>query len=99
VIEALAVSPAATRQIWRYLLDVDWMGSRPGYRVGAAVERTDAEPDLRLDVSALASVYLGGFTFAQLARALRLKELRERAVARADALFRSDRAPWCPEIF
>jgi predicted acetyltransferase len=54
---------------------------------------------MRLDVSALGSVYLGGFTFAQLERAGRVAELREGAVKRADDLFRADRAPWCPEIF
>jgi predicted acetyltransferase len=69
------------------------------YRVGGGVARTDADADLRLDVSALGSVYLGGFTFAQLARAMRVEELRPGGVARADALFRTDRAPWCPEIF
>jgi predicted acetyltransferase len=55
--------------------------------------------DLRLDVSDLASVYLGAFTFAQLQRAGLVDELSEGAVARADAAFRTDRAPWCPEIF
>jgi predicted acetyltransferase len=50
-------------------------------------------------VGALGSAYLGGFTFAQLARAGRMEELRAGALERADALFRSDRAPWCPEIF
>ena len=69
------------------------------YRVGDDPARTDAAADLRLDVSTLASVYLGGFTFAQLARALRVDELRPGGIARADALFRTDRAPWCPEIF
>ncbi len=66
---------------------------------GGRAERTDADPDLRLDVADLATPYLGGFTFAQLARALRVEELTAGAIARADALFRSDRAPWCPEIF
>lgn len=70
------------------------------YRVGGeGAERTDAEPDLRLDVSALGSAYLGGFTFGQLARGLRLEEARPGGVARADTLFRTDRAPWCPETF
>jgi predicted acetyltransferase len=64
-----------------------------------AGERTNADPDLRLDVSDLASVYLGGFTFAQLVRAGRVEELTPGAVPRADATFRTDRAPWCPEIF
>jgi predicted acetyltransferase len=56
-------------------------------------------PDLRLDVSDLASVYLGAFTFAQLRRAGRVEELTDGAISRADAAFRTDRAPWCPEIF
>jgi predicted acetyltransferase len=61
--------------------------------------RTDAEPDLGLDVSALGSVYLGGFTWAQLRRAGRVEELRPGGVERADDLFRTDMRPWCPEIF
>ena len=70
------------------------------WRVGGdGVEATSEPPDVRLDVTALGSVYLGGFTFAQLARALRVEEAREGGLARADALFRADRAPWCPEIF
>jgi predicted acetyltransferase len=75
-----------------------WNAGR--WRVSAGgVERTDAEADLACDASALACVYLGGFTFAELARALRVKELRAGGLARADALFRTDRAPWCPELF
>jgi len=62
-------------------------------------EKTAAEPALACDVASLGCVYLGGFTFAQLARALRMRELRPGAIARADAMFRSDRAPWCPELF
>lgn len=66
---------------------------------GGEAARTDEEPDLRLDVAALGSAYLGGFTFAQLRRALQVEELREGGVARADRMFRTDIAPWCPEIF
>jgi predicted acetyltransferase len=162
VIEAMGVTPEATREIWRYLFDIDWMNSikagllpvdhpllfllaeprRMGLRVtdalwvrlvdvGAALaarsygegqslvievvdgfcpwnegryrvpggERTDADPDLRADVTTLGSVYLGGFTFAELARALRVEELSPGGIARADTLFHADRAPWCPEIF
>ena len=62
-------------------------------------ERTDAEPDLALDVSALGSAYLGAVSFTQLRQALRVEELREGAVARADALFAWRPLPWCPEIF
>jgi predicted acetyltransferase len=162
VLEAMGTTPEATREIWRYLLDIDWMSSikagllpvdhpllfllaeprRMGFRIGDALwvrlvdvgvalaarsyregpsvvievedafcpwnegryrvpggDRTDADPDLRADVTALGSVYLGGFTFAELARALRLEELSPGAIARVDTLFDTDRAPWCPEIF
>jgi predicted acetyltransferase len=61
--------------------------------------RTTAEPDLRLSADTLGCVYLGGFTFSDLARAGRVEELRDGALARAQALFRTDLAPWCPEIF
>ena len=61
--------------------------------------KTTAPPDLRLDVDALGSAYLGGFTVAQLARAGRVDELTPGAVERADALFRTGRSPWTPEIF
>jgi predicted acetyltransferase len=67
---------------------------------GGSCERTNNEPDLRCDVTALGSVYLGGFTFAELQRALRVDELREGAIDRADSIFRrTGVAPWCPEIF
>jgi predicted acetyltransferase len=164
VVEALGVSPQATAELWRFLLDVDWIERVKAYLlpidhplflllaephrmrftvvdglwvrlvdVGAALSargyagdgavvfdvrddfcpwnagrwrlengtatRTDAEPELRLDVSVLGSAYLGGFTFAELAAGLRVEELAPGAIARADALFRTDRAPWCPEIF
>jgi predicted acetyltransferase len=62
-------------------------------------KRTSAGAQIRCDVSALGSVYLGGFTFEQLLRGGRIEEVRRGAVARADALFASSRAPWCPEIF
>jgi predicted acetyltransferase len=68
-------------------------------RFSANGTRTAADAELRLDVADLGSVYLGGFAFAELERAGRVEEVVEGAVARADALFRSDRAPWCPEIF
>jgi predicted acetyltransferase len=61
--------------------------------------RTTSAPHLRLDASALGSVYLGGFTFSQLVRGGRVEELRRGAATRADALFATARAPWCPEIF
>lgn len=164
VIEALGVDLAATREVWRYLLEIDWMDeilawllpvdhpllhllARPdsmrlraetglwvrlvdvgaalsarGYRADGRVTFEVADPfcpwnegtwtlqdgvarqsrravDLRLDVTSLGATYLGGFSFAQLARAGLVEEARRGAAARADALFATDRAPWCPEIF
>jgi predicted acetyltransferase len=164
VLEAIGATPEATRELWRFLLDIDWVAkvkasllpvdhplffllARPRamkfrasdalwvrlvdvpaalrarwindaepvvfdvadpfcpwnegrYRVGAEkVERTDSAPELAVDVNALGSVYLGGFSFAQLARAGRIEAKSDGAIARADALFATDRAPWCPEIF
>ena len=62
-------------------------------------ERTDTEPDLALDVSALGSAYLGAVSFTQLRDAGRVQELRDRAIHRADALFAWRPLPWCLEIF
>jgi predicted acetyltransferase len=75
-----------------------WNQARWRVANGSA-ERTTAPADLQLDVSALGSVYLGGFTFEQLRWAERLKELKPGTVARADELFRAERQPWCPELF
>jgi predicted acetyltransferase len=66
---------------------------------GGTAERTKDEPDLRLPVQSLGSAFLGGVQFAALARAGRVEELREGALAQADGLFRWDRLPWCPQIF
>jgi predicted acetyltransferase len=76
----------------------DWNDGRWRLEDGVC-ERTDAEPDLALDVSALGSAYLGAVSFTQLQEALRVEELREGALKRADALFAWRPLPWCPEIF
>jgi predicted acetyltransferase len=164
VLEALGATPTAERDIWAYLLAIDWKAvvkafllppdhalflllatpRRLRYRmgdgiwvrlvdVGAALSgrkystdgsivfevhddfcpwnegrwklengsasRTDDEADIVLGAQALGSAYLGGIPFAALARAGRIEELKDGAVTRADALFRWDRHPWCPEIF
>ena len=67
--------------------------------INGRAEKTTADADLACDVSSLGCVYLGGFAFAELARALRVKELNAGALARADAMFHTDRKPWCPELF
>jgi predicted acetyltransferase len=75
-----------------------WNAGR--YRLGGGgVERTNDPAELELDVADLASVYLGAFTFSRLAAAERVRELKEGALARADALFRTARPPFCPEDF
>ena len=163
VLEAIGDSPAATRELWRYLLAIDWMDeihcellpadhplfllvqrpNRLNWRVfdgiwlrlvdvGAALSaragvgrvtfevtadpvlpenvgrwtvedgvarRSRRRADVLLDVQALASAYLGGFTFAELARAGRVEEVVRGGLARADAHHRVDAKPWCPEIF
>jgi predicted acetyltransferase len=66
---------------------------------GGRCVRTDEEPGIRCDVSALGAAYLGAFTFAELERGLRVEELRPGAIGAADAMFRWNVAPWCPEIF
>jgi predicted acetyltransferase len=169
VIEAMATSPTATRELWRFLFGVDlvstveawalaadnplfllvteprrlrmklgdalWLrivdveralsarsyegdgslsldladGFLPGnagaWRLEvsggkAVVTRLETGAgELRMDVADLASAYLGGFSFTRLARAGRVEELAEGALDRADALFRTPVAPWCPEVF
>jgi predicted acetyltransferase len=75
-----------------------WNAGR--WRVGpSGVLRTGDDADLALDVADLASVYLGAFTFSRLAAAERVQEVQNGALARADALFRTPRPPYCPEDF
>jgi predicted acetyltransferase len=75
-----------------------WNAGR--WRVAAdGVDRVEADPDVRAGAAELACVYLGAFTFTQLAAAGRVEELRPGGVGRADRIFRTDRMPWCPEVF
>jgi predicted acetyltransferase len=74
-------------------------GNRGRFAVGAEPGRTDAEADVALRASDLASAYLGAFTFERLAAAGRAKELRPGGLARATALFATPIPPFCPEGF
>src|SRR4029450_7187562 len=65
-----------------------WNAGR--WRVGRTVARSDGDADLELDVADLASAYLGAFSFTRLADAERVRELKDGALARADALFRTE---------
>ena len=163
VVEAFAVTPEATRAIWRYLLDLDgcatikagflpadhplvllaaeprrmrltfrdgcflrlvdvetalssraygpgdvvieivdtlcpWNAGKWLVRDGGAV-RTDRAADISCGVSALASAYLGGFSWAQIVASSRAKAADDEAVLRADRVFERRGAPWVPEIF
>ncbi|MFB7982524.1 GNAT family N-acetyltransferase [Streptomyces vinaceus] len=62
-----------------------------------AVTREPA--DLRLDASALGSLYLGDESAVRLGALGRIVEERPGALALADAVFRTARRPWCPDIF
>jgi predicted acetyltransferase len=164
VVEAIGVEAVATRELWRFLTELDWTDeimawllptdhpvqhlfgrfdyldlkvgtglwvdlvdvgaslSARGYagdgRVtfelshpfcpwndgtwtvsDGAAKRSSRRPDVRLDATALGAAYLGGITFGELARAGLVEEASRGGLSRADALFASDRAPWCPEIF
>jgi predicted acetyltransferase len=70
-----------------------------GGPTNAACERCTDDPDLELSAADLAAVYLGGNRFHTLQEAGRIQELHRAAVARADAMFATDRAPWCPSHF
>ncbi|GAA4552181.1 GNAT family N-acetyltransferase [Amycolatopsis samaneae] len=60
---------------------------------------TDREPDLSLDVSDLGSIYLGGTAPSTLVHAGHVRAHHADAAARADALFRTERAPHCLHWF
>jgi predicted acetyltransferase len=164
VLEAIGVTPQASAEIWRFLLDIDWaktttvshlpldhplflllanprlmrlrvsdtlwirlvdVGAALSGRAYAGAEsivfevadatcpwnegrwkleggkasRTDEPAELALDVDVLGSAYLGAVSFAELREAMRVEELVEGAVGRADAIFQWHPLPWCPEIF
>lgn len=70
-----------------------------GGPAGAESKSNGGTLDLELDVADLAATYLRGNRFRALFEAGRIEELRSGAVARADAMFATYRAPWCPSHF
>jgi len=64
-----------------------------GEAIGIGRADPGVEPDLVLDTADLATVYLGAFTFADLARAGRVGECRDGAVADADRPFATTGTP------
>lgn len=65
---------------------------------GARCRRTDAEPDVALEIADLGAVYLGGGGLQLLRRAGRVHG-DWAALRRADAMLGWNPAPWCPETF
>jgi predicted acetyltransferase len=65
----------------------------------ATCARTDAEPDLTIDVRPLGAAILGGTRLVDASRAGGATEHRPGALAAADALFRTADPPWCSTWF
>ncbi len=76
----------------------DWNEGRlrlDGGREGAVCAPTGREPDLTLSAADLGAAYLGGVRLRTLHHAGRVDEHTPGALARADAMFATDRQPWC----
>ncbi|WP_239143660.1 sterol carrier protein domain-containing protein [Actinoplanes philippinensis] len=109
-VRLLDVPRALTARGWfadgELVLDVDdsFLGERGRYlltvRDGKAeCVPTGREPDLSLDVRDLGSICLGGTLPSVLVRAGHIRAHRVGVAARADALFRAERAPYCVHWF
>jgi predicted acetyltransferase len=101
--EALAARTYGTRDA--LVLEVEdalcpWNAGRFRLDGGAGrATRTEEAPHLRVPITALGAAYLGGISFRRMADAGLIEERVAGAVERADGIFRSPRAPWCPEQF
>lgn len=91
----------------RVVLEVtdDTIGSNAGrwsleVKGGSAdVTSTADAPDIACDITDIGAAYLGAVSFTRLADARRVTELTPGSLERADAMFRTVRAPWCPKVF
>lgn len=72
---------------YRLVVNEDW-GT-------ADVSRTHAEPDLELEASTLASIYLGGVSPVALAEVGRIRQLSPGMVPTASRMFANERPPYC----
>ncbi|WP_053851929.1 GNAT family N-acetyltransferase [Streptomyces sp. NRRL B-24085] len=66
---------------------------------GASCTATTESADLTLDVRELATLWLGDESAVRLAALGRVREDRAGAGRGADALLRTSRRPWCPDMF
>ena len=76
----------------RYRVEADADGA------GACAPTTD-RADLALTLSDLATLWLGDESAVRLAALGRVREERAGAARMADALLRTSRRPWCPDLF
>lgn len=90
----------------RLVLEVDdpmgFAGGRfalDGGPQGATCGPTTDDPDLVVQVPALGSAYLGGFSWARLAAAGWVTEARPGAIGLASTMFAVPRSPWCALTF
>ena len=61
----------------------------------ATCTRTDAEPDVAMEIDDLGAIYLGGVAPSALAAAGRIKARSAEVLARADDIFGRRPAPFC----
>ncbi|MFJ2721989.1 GNAT family N-acetyltransferase [Streptomyces sp. NPDC091412] len=66
---------------------------------GGICTPTTGSADLTLDVAQLAALWLGDESAVRLAALGRVREERAGAARGADALLRTSRRPWCPDMF
>jgi predicted acetyltransferase len=82
--------------IWRLVADEPGEPGEPGK---VSCERTTADPDVTLPVSALGAAYLGGMRLGGLAAAGQLTEHHRGKLAELSAAMWWDPAPWSPMMF
>jgi predicted acetyltransferase len=70
-----------------------------GHPAGAFCAPTDGDPDLVVDVEALAAAYLGGVSLGTLQAAGRVTEVSPGAVTQAATAFSWPVSPYCPDQF
>ncbi|WP_338897483.1 GNAT family N-acetyltransferase [Streptomyces sp. TG1A-60] len=66
---------------------------------GASCVPTSEDGDLALEASDLATLWLGDESAVRLSALGRVREQRKGAASMADALLRTSRRPWCPDVF
>lgn len=76
-----------------------WRVAVPVAGAAAVTSRTEAPPDLTLDIADLGAAHLGGITLAELSLAGRVLERTPGALTAASTAWSWSPTPWCPEIF